>query len=38
MINFVEMFSAKSLVLASSIGKLKPINHQQIEDLRKVFF
>ncbi|MDR1666387.1 MAG: class II aldolase/adducin family protein [Bacteroidales bacterium] len=33
----VAEFSAQSLVLASSIGKLHPINRQQIEDLRKVF-
>ena len=33
----VAEFSAKSLVMASSIGQLKPINQQQIEDLRKVF-
>ena len=33
----VAEFSAKSLVLASSIGQLQPINQQQIEDLRKVF-
>jgi len=34
----VAEFSAKSLVMASSIGKLQPINQQQIEDLRKAFF
>ena len=34
----VAEFSAKSLVLASSIGQLQPINQQQIEDLRKAFF
>lgn len=33
----VAEFSAKSLVLGSSVGKLQPINQQQIEDLRKVF-
>jgi L-fuculose-phosphate aldolase len=33
----VAEFSAQSLVLASSIGNLHPINRQQIEDLRKVF-
>ncbi|MDR1153267.1 MAG: class II aldolase/adducin family protein [Bacteroidales bacterium] len=33
----VAEFSAKSLVLASSVGQLQPINQQQIEDLRKVF-
>ena len=34
----VAEFSAKSLVMASSIGQLQPINQTQIEDLRKVFF
>ena len=34
----VAEFSAQSLVLASSIGQLQPINQQQIEDLRKAFF
>ena len=34
----VAEFSAKSLVMASSIGQLQPINQQQIEDLRKAFF
>jgi len=34
----VAEFSAQSLVLASSIGQLQPINQQQIEDLRKKFF
>jgi L-fuculose-phosphate aldolase len=34
----VAEFSAQSLVLASSIGQLHPINQQQIEDLRKAFF
>jgi len=34
----VAEFSAKSLVLASSIGQLQPINQKQIEDLRKTFF
>jgi len=34
----VAEFSAKSLVMASSIGKLQPINQKQIEDLRKAFF
>ncbi len=33
----VAEFSAQSLVLASSIGQLQPINQQQIEDLREVF-
>ncbi len=33
----VAEFSAESLVIASSIGQLKPISGQQIEDLRKVF-
>jgi len=34
----VAEFSAKSLVMASSIGQLQPINQTQIEDLRKAFF
>ena len=34
----VAEFSAKSLVMASSIGQLQPINQQQIDDLRKAFF
>ncbi|GHT23312.1 L-fuculose-phosphate aldolase [Bacteroidia bacterium] len=33
----VAEFSAQSLVLASSIGQLHPINDKQIEDLREVF-
>jgi L-fuculose-phosphate aldolase len=33
----VAEFSAKSLVMASSVGQLQPINQPQIEDLRKVF-
>jgi L-fuculose-phosphate aldolase len=33
----VAEFSAKSLVLAASLGDLKPISNDQIEDLRKVF-
>lgn len=33
----VAEFSAKSLVMASSVGKLQPINRQQIEDLRRAF-
>lgn len=33
----VAEFSAKSLVLAKPIGKLVPINDQQVEDLRRVF-
>jgi L-fuculose-phosphate aldolase len=34
----VAEFSAKSLVLASSIGQLNPINGEQIKDLQKAFF
>jgi len=34
----VAEFSAKSLVMSASIGELKPINDQQVEDLRKIFF
>ena len=34
----VAEFSAKSLVTASTIGQLQPINQRQIEDLRKAFF
>ena len=33
----VAEFSAKSLVLSSSLGELVPINEDQIEDLRKKF-
>ena len=33
----VAEFSAKSLVMATSVGQLQPINQQQIEDLRKAF-
>jgi len=33
----VAEFSAKSLVMAKPIGKLIPINDQQVEELRKVF-
>lgn len=33
----VAEFSAKSLVMSTSIGHLKPISDSQIEDLRKVF-
>jgi len=33
----VAEFSAKSLVMASSVGQLKPINRQQIENLRRAF-
>lgn len=33
----VAEFSAKSLTLASSLGKLVPINNQQVEELRKKF-
>ena len=34
----VAEFSAKSLVMSASIGELKPINDQQVEELRKIFF
>jgi L-fuculose-phosphate aldolase len=33
----VAEITARSLILAKSIGKMVPINHQQLEDLRKVF-
>ncbi len=33
----VAEFSAKSLIMAAPIGKLKPINDKQIEDLRVAF-
>ncbi|HPS13209.1 MAG TPA: class II aldolase/adducin family protein, partial [Prolixibacteraceae bacterium] len=33
----VAEFSAQSLVMAKPIGKLVPINDQQIEELRKVY-
>jgi L-fuculose-phosphate aldolase len=33
----VAEFSAKSLVMAALIGKLKPISDKQIEELRVVF-
>jgi L-fuculose-phosphate aldolase len=33
----VAEFSAKSLVLSASLGDLKPIDTQQVEDLRKKF-
>lgn len=33
----IAEFSAESLVMGSSIGKLVPINDEQVEDLRKVF-
>ncbi len=33
----VAEFSAKSLTMSVSLGKLKPINDQQIEDLRRKF-
>jgi L-fuculose-phosphate aldolase len=33
----VAEFSAKSLVMAAPIGRLVPINDQQVEDLRRVF-
>jgi L-fuculose-phosphate aldolase len=33
----VAEFSAKSIVLSAPIGKMVPINNEQIEDLRKAF-
>ena len=33
----VAEFSAKSIVLGKSLGELKPISDDQVEDLRKVF-
>ena len=33
----VAEFSAKSLIMAAPIGELKPINDQQVEDLRVAF-
>jgi len=33
----VAEFSAKSLTLGASLGKLVPINSDEIEDLRKKF-
>jgi L-fuculose-phosphate aldolase len=33
----VAEFSAKSLVLAAPIGKMIPINNEQVEELRRVF-
>ena len=33
----VAEFSAKSIVLGTSLGELKPINDDQVEDLRKKF-
>lgn len=33
----VAEFSAKSLVMGASLGKLVPINDEQVEDLRKAF-
>ena len=33
----VAEFSAKSLIMAAPLGKLKPINDQQVEDLRVAF-
>jgi L-fuculose-phosphate aldolase len=33
----VAEFSAKSLVMGASLGKLVPINNEQVEDLRKKF-
>lgn len=33
----VAEFSAKSMVMNTPMGKMTPINDQQVEDLRKVF-
>jgi len=33
----VAEFSAKSLVLAASLGEMVPISDEQVEDLRKAF-
>ncbi len=33
----VAEFSAKSLTMGASLGKLIPINHAQVEDLRMKF-
>ncbi|MFT3843509.1 MAG: hypothetical protein QM725_00500 [Lacibacter sp.] len=33
----VAEFSAKSIVMSSSIGKMVPINDEQTEELRKAF-
>jgi L-fuculose-phosphate aldolase len=34
----VAEFSAKSLIMATPIGKMVPINNIQVEELRKLFF
>jgi L-fuculose-phosphate aldolase len=34
----VAEFSAKSLVLSSSLGKVVPISNEQVEELRMAFF
>ena len=33
----VAEFSAKSLIMGTSLGKMTPINDNQVEDLRKIF-
>lgn len=33
----VAEFSAKSLIMGTSLGKMTPINDNQVEDLRKKF-
>ena len=33
----VAEFSAKSLIMAAPLGSLKPINDEQVEDLRVAF-
>jgi L-fuculose-phosphate aldolase len=33
----VAELSAKSLIMANSLGSLNPINDEQVEELRKVF-
>jgi L-fuculose-phosphate aldolase len=33
----VADFSARSLIMAAPVGKLHPINDEQVEDLRKAF-
>jgi L-fuculose-phosphate aldolase len=34
----VAEFSAKSIVMSASLGKMNPINDDQVEELRKAFF
>lgn len=34
----VAEFSAKSIVMSTPLGKMVPINEEQVEDLRKTFF